>query len=70
MEMKILTIPEVAKLLQINMHTAYRYAKEGKIPAVRIGGSWRVREEILEQWLKERSGNTTGALNGKKVIAK
>lgn len=68
--MKILTIPEVAKLLQINMHTAYRYAKEGKIPAVRIGGSWRVREEILEQWLKERSGNTTGALNGKKVIAK
>lgn len=64
--MKLLTIKEVAKVLKINEHTAYRYAKDGKIPATRVGRSWRVLESVLEDWLKERSGKTTGAWKRKK----
>lgn len=54
--MKILTILEVAELLQIHRDTAYRYVREGKIPAVKVGRSWRVLQEVLEEWLLERSG--------------
>ena len=50
--MKVLTINEVAKILGINIHTAYRYAREGKIPSVRIGRSWRVVQETFEVWIK------------------
>lgn len=64
--MKILTIREAAKALKINEHTAYRYAKEGKIPATRVGRSWRVIEEVLEKWLTEKAGKDIGAWHRKK----
>ncbi|MBI3989793.1 MAG: helix-turn-helix domain-containing protein [candidate division NC10 bacterium] len=54
--MKILTILEVAELLQIHRDTAYRYVRAGKLPAVKVGRSWRVLQEVLEEWLRERSG--------------
>jgi excisionase family DNA binding protein len=38
---EILTIPEVARLLRIGQRTAYTLAREGKLPAVRIGNQWR-----------------------------
>ena len=64
--MKILTIREAAQVLKINEHTAYRYAKEGKIPATRVGRSWRVMEEVLEKWLTEKAGKDIGAWHRKK----
>ena len=64
--MKILTIKETADILKINMHTAYRYAREGTIPTVRLGKSLRVDEEVLERWLTENSGKILGAWKGKK----
>ena len=53
--MKILTIEDAAKLLHINKFTAYRYAKTGKIPAIRVGRSWRIMEEVLEAWFYKNS---------------
>ena len=64
--MKILTIKEAAKILKINEHTAYRYAKEGKIPAIRVGRNWRVHEDQMEQWLKNKAGKDIGAWHRKK----
>jgi len=68
--MKLMTIKEVARLLKINEHTAYRYAKDGRIPATRVGRNWRVLEEVLETWLKERSGKTMGAWKRRKPVKK
>lgn len=59
--MKILTIEEVSKILGINLHTAYRYAREGKIPSVRIGRNWRIVQETLEVWIKEKMCKNLGA---------
>lgn len=64
--MKLYTIKEVAKVLKIDPFTAYKYAKDGSIPAVRVGRNWRVHEEILEEWLRKRSGKCTGAWKKKK----
>ena len=58
--MKILTIREVAKILKINHLTAYKYAIEGKIPAIRLGRNWKVHEGVLQKWLIESSGKIHG----------
>lgn len=52
-----LTVEDVMKRLDIGERTAYRYVKEGKIKAVKIGG-WRIEEKDLQDFIK-RSANTT-----------
>ena len=64
--MKILTIQEAAAILKINKHTAYRYAKEGIVPAIRVGRNWRFLEEGLEEWLVKKTGKDLGAWHRKK----
>lgn len=42
---------DVAKYLGIHEMTVYRMAKDKKIPAVKVGGKWKVNKELLDQWL-------------------
>lgn len=51
-----LTVEDVMKRLDIGERTAYRYVKEGKIKAVKIGG-WRIEEKDLQDFIK-RSTNS------------
>ena len=64
--MKLLTIQEVASLLRIDKFTVYRYAKEGIIPAIRVGRNWRFLEECLKEWLTQKAGKDIGAWHRKK----
>lgn len=43
-----LTVDEVAEMLRINKSTVYRMAKEGRIPATRVGRQWRFRLKALD----------------------
>ncbi len=43
---------EVRMLLGISERVFYRFAKEGVIPTVRVGGGLRVREGDLRQFLQ------------------
>jgi PTS system nitrogen regulatory IIA component len=47
---KLLTLKEVAELLQVNERTALRLAHAGDLPATRVGGQWRVHPVELERW--------------------
>ncbi len=40
---KTLTLPEAAGLLGVHYMTAYRYIRQGKLPAQREGAEWRIR---------------------------
>ena len=51
----ILTIREVADYLKITERTLYRLVQEGKLPAFKVGNSWRFRREDLERWISEQS---------------
>ncbi|MTI80873.1 MAG: helix-turn-helix domain-containing protein [Firmicutes bacterium] len=54
---EILTISQVAKYLQISEVTTYRLVQEAKLPAFKIGRSWRIkREDILAFIEKQKSG--------------
>jgi excisionase family DNA binding protein len=45
---RMLTVKQVADLLQLSPDTIYRYANKGTIPSHKIGGVWRfVESEIM-----------------------
>lgn len=50
--MKILTVSEVAELLKLSKCKVYALAKSGQIPTKKVGGSIRVVQEELENFLK------------------
>lgn len=52
MSSDIMTIKEVAEYLKLNEKTTYRLASEGKIPAFKVGGSWRFRQDEIEKLTK------------------
>jgi excisionase family DNA binding protein len=42
-----LTVAEVARYLRVSETTVWRWCTSGKLPAFRIGRSWRVRRDDL-----------------------
>jgi excisionase family DNA binding protein len=51
---RYMTVGEVAGVLRVSTMTVYRLINAGQLPAVRIGRSFRVREEELDHYLAER----------------
>lgn len=49
--MEVLTVPDVAKMLNLSEITVYRLAKLGKIPARKVGRCWRFSRQAIEKWL-------------------
>ena len=54
-QIETLTPNEIAKILRIHPFTVTRLAREGKIPAFKVGGIWRFRKDQFEQWIEERT---------------
>ncbi len=52
---EILTTKEVAEYLNIHPLTVHRYAREGKIPAFKIGTDWRFHRKYIGRWIREKS---------------
>ncbi|CAB3868511.1 hypothetical protein LMG3482_04890 [Achromobacter deleyi] len=53
---EILTIDEVAAYLKAGKRTVYRLAARGKLPAFKLGGTWRFRRAELDKWIASRFG--------------
>jgi excisionase family DNA binding protein len=49
---KVLNTEEAAALLQIHPKTLQKMAREGTVPAFRIGDLWRFRASALDEWLR------------------
>ena len=48
---RFLTVLEVADQLRVSTMTVYRLIKSGELRAVRVGKSYRVREEDVDSYL-------------------
>jgi excisionase family DNA binding protein len=44
----LLTVKETAEYLRIPLPTAYYLVQRGKIPAIQIGGRWRIKKSALD----------------------
>ena len=47
----VLTSVEAAEYLKMHVKTVCRLAKEGKIPAKKVGSEWRFLKSVLDRWL-------------------
>jgi len=61
-----LTPNDLSKILKLHPFTVTRLAREGKIPAFKVGGVWRFRKDQFEQWInrqtKKKDKVTQGAV--------
>lgn len=51
---EIMTAQEVADYLNIHPLTVHKYARQGKIPAFKIGTDWRFHKKYIEKWIQEK----------------
>ncbi len=49
-----LTARQVAEYLQVKPLTIYQWAREDKIPAIKIGRIWRFKKEAIDTYLGEQ----------------
>ena len=49
-----LTAKQVAEYLQVKPLTIYQWAREDKIPAIKIGRIWRFKKEAIDTYLEEQ----------------
>ncbi len=52
-ESKFLTIAEVAAMMRVSKMTVYRLVHGGELPALRVGRSFRVLEEDVNEYLRK-----------------
>lgn len=52
----LLTVGQMAELLQIGINSAYDLTHRADFPAIRIGRAVRINRELLQVWLNEHEG--------------
>ena len=57
---EIMTIREVAEYLKVNERTIYRLLSAKKLPAFKVGGSWRFRRADIDGWIASQSEGGDG----------
>lgn len=55
-EQKLVYTPkDIQKMLALSKSAVYNLLKDGTLPSVRIGSSYRVSVPIFDKWLKEQN---------------
>ena len=54
--MRFLTVAEVASMMRVSKMTVYRLVHSGELPAVRVGRSFRVPEQAVDDYRRNRVG--------------
>lgn len=50
----IMEAKDVAEYLHVHLFTVHKYAREGLIPAFKIGADWRFNRKSIERWIQEK----------------
>ena len=51
---RFLTVAEVATLMRVSTMTVYRLIKAGELASVRVGKSYRIKDEDVDRYLASR----------------
>ena len=55
---QMMTVDEVANYLKMKVVTIYKHAQQGKIPAFKVGSSWRFKKSTIDNWIEKQEKNT------------
>jgi excisionase family DNA binding protein len=58
----LMTTKEAAEYLKLNYMTVYKLSQRGRIPASKIGGNWRFRKDLLDDWLAKQATVVEGTV--------
>ncbi len=58
LDVRFLTVAEVAELVRVSRMTVYRLVQAGELPAVRVGKSYRVPEAAVDAFLRRGAVGT------------
>ena len=56
---ELLTAGEASRFLRISKTTLYKLAREGQVPAYKIGREWRFIKNVLLEWVVVNSKHNT-----------
>ncbi len=59
---QVMTVKEIAEYLDVHPMTIYKYVQDGKIPAFKIGASWRIRRDSIKKWMEENEHKNQGGV--------
>jgi excisionase family DNA binding protein len=54
---EVMNIEQCARYLGITPDTLYKYAKDGTIPAFKLGNRWRFKRELVDNWMRNQSSS-------------
>jgi len=54
---RLMTSPEVARILSISERSLWQLTRDGVLPCVRIGRSVRYTARSLEEWIRSREAS-------------
>jgi excisionase family DNA binding protein len=54
---RLLTLEQVADYLNVNKFTVYRLVTQKELPAFKVGGQWRFKQELVDAWLAKNAKN-------------
>jgi len=52
----LLTAKQVGEYLQLSQRSIYRLLERGELPATKIGGQWRFRKAVIDEWIDLHMG--------------
>ena len=52
---EFMTLPEVAEYLRLSIHTIYKMAQKGRIPALKAGAVWRFNRAEIDEWMRSEA---------------
>lgn len=54
---QLLTLAQVAEMLNLAERTIYVWSQQGKIPAFKLGTAWRYQTDEITAWLESKRFN-------------
>ena len=51
----IMDVHDVAVYLRLSEAKVYKMANDGRIPALRMGKTWRFKKELIDEWIRRET---------------
>jgi len=50
----VFTVQELSNYLRMKPVTIYKHAKAGRLPAFKVGASWRFKKSTIDRWISDQ----------------
>ncbi|MEE8359907.1 MAG: helix-turn-helix domain-containing protein [Candidatus Omnitrophota bacterium] len=54
MKENVMTVRELAVYLKMKPVTIYKHAQGGKLPAFKVGTTWRFKRKTIDKWITDQ----------------